>query len=227
MLVVPKFYLSQYDEIKAKNDYRQISILLWLDSAPSDWYDRIQGLGYECLISPLHDKDVLEDGTAKKAHYHVFFLFPGKKTADQCQFIADTVSGQVDYPFLFVPDRKVHARYLCHLDSPHKHRYPLVEVVQVNGASILKWASDDDKDQQDDEILNDILSWIRERRCRFFNQLLDYALDNHLHLWVSRLKKDLTPIVKAYMQGLTLEVDNEIKSLARYKLLKKNTNNDN
>lgn len=226
MLVVPKAYLSSYDEIIKKNDYRQISLLIWLDSAPSDWLERISDLGYECLISPLHDKDVLEDGTAKKAHYHCFFLFPGKKTADQCQYIADYVSGQSNYPYLFVPDRKVHARYLCHLDSPHKHRYPLVEVVQVNGASILKWASDDDKDQQDDEILNDILSWVRSRRCRFFNQLLDYALDNNLNLWVSRLKRDLTPIVKAYMQGLTLEVDNEYKTLSRYKMLKNDTHND-
>lgn len=221
MLIVPKAYLSQIDEIKAKNDYRQISILLWLDSAPSDWFDRIQDLGYECLVSPLHDKDVLEDGTAKKAHYHCFFLFPGKKTEAQCQYIADYVSGSLDYPFLFVPDRKVHARYLCHLDSPKKHRYPLVEVVQINGASILKWASEDDKDLQEDEVLFDILDWIRQRHCRYFNRLLDYARDNSLNLWLSRLKKDLTPIVKAYMQGLSLEIENEIKTQLHYKLLSK------
>lgn len=225
MLVVPKSYLKQFDEIKSKNDYRQISILLWLDSAPSDWFDRIQDLGYECLISPLHDKDVLEDGTAKKAHYHCMFLFPGKKIEDQCQYIADWISGQDDYPFLFVPDRKVHARYLCHLDSPQKHRYPLVDVCQVNGASILKWASDDDKDSQDDEILFDILDWISSRRCRYFNELVDYARENHFNLWLSRLKKDLTPFVKAYMAGINLQIENEIKAASRYKLISKNNNN--
>ena len=159
----------------------------------------------------------MEDGTAKKPHYHCFFLFPGKKTDEQCQYIADYVSQSNNYPYLFVPDRKVHARYLCHLDSPHKHRYPLVEVIQVNGASILKWASDDDKDQQDDEVLRDILDWVRERRCRYYNQLVDYALENDLKLWINRLRKDLTPFIKAYMAGINLQVENECKIQARTK----------
>lgn len=205
MLIVPKAYSKQYDAIKAKNDFKQISILIWLDSAPQDWLDRITNTGYKAFVSPLHDKDVLEDGSAKKAHYHVLFLFKGRKTYDQCQQLADYISGQDDYSWLYVVDREVHARYLCHLDSPKKHRYPLVDIIQVNGANILKFVNDEDNDQQTDDVLNDILDWISQERCRFFNVLVDYARNNNKALWISRLRKDLTPFVKAYMQGLTLQ----------------------
>lgn len=156
MLVVPKAYYSDYDKIKAADDFRQISILLWVDSVPADYLDRIESIGYPALISPLHDSDVLEDGSPKKAHYHVLFVFPGRKTGEQCQRIANYVSHgdefSGDYPWLYVVDRYVHARYLCHLDSKHKYRYPVADVVSVNGASISKligkdWADEDLDDQ--------------------------------------------------------------------------------
>lgn len=210
MLVVPKAYYSEYDKIKAADDFRQISILLWVDSVPADYIDRIESIGYPALISPLHDKDVLDDGSPKKAHYHVLFTFPGKKTGEQCQKIANYISHgdefSGDYPWLYVVDRYVHARYLCHLDSPKKYRYSVSDVVSVNGASISKLIGKDWADEDlDDIVLLDIISWVRDNQIYYFNILVDYALYEKKDIWIKRLKKDLTPFVKTYMQGLSLQ----------------------
>lgn len=206
-LIVPKAYYASRDVIKAKDDFRQISILLWVDSKPDDFLKRIEDTGYPALISPLHDKDVLDDGTPKKAHYHVLFLFRGKKTGEQCQEIANRISGQDDYSWLYVVDRYVHARYLCHLDSKNKYRYPVADLISINGASISKLIGQENDDEDyTDEILNDIIDYISRNQCQYFNVLVDYAILNGKNEWIKRLRKDLTPFIKAYMQGLSLQI---------------------
>lgn len=215
MLILPKSYLSLRSEIEKKNDFRQISILLWVDSMPVDAMERIQDLGYKALVSPLHDKDFLDDGTAKKPHYHVFFLFPGKKTFDQCQYIADYISGSSDYSWLYVPDRAVHARYLCHLDSPKKHRYPIVDLIQLNGASISQFLNDSSAETDYNlEILDDILDYVANNKVSYYHILIDYCRDNNLKSWLQALMKNLTPIVLNYMRSIRVKLkdDFEIKS---------------
>lgn len=215
-LIVPRAYLGKYEEIKNKDSFYQISLLLWFDSVPSDWIERVSSLGHPCLVSPRHDKDILEDGSAKKPHYHLLFLFNGRKTGKECQYIADYVSDQMDYSWLYVADRQVMARYECHLDSPKKHRYPVSELLSINGAPIEKLiAKAADEDDYVDETLNDIFNYISNTHCIYFNQLIDFARDNDKGSWIRRLRKDLTPIVKAYMAGLRLESEDNYKRSRR------------
>lgn len=206
-LVVPKIYLSKAEEIKNKDAFYQMSLLLWWDSVPSDWVQRIEDLGFQALISPRHDKDVLEDGSAKKPHWHVLFLFQGRKSFKDCQFIADSVSGQPDYPWLYVAERKPCARYECHLDQPTKHRYPISELVSVNGCEIEKLIrKSDDGDDEVDEVLTDIIDFIGGYGIQYFNDLVDYCIKERKSIWLKRLRKDLTPFVKAYMSGVRLKL---------------------
>lgn len=45
------------------------------DSAPENWREIINSWLVDCLVSPLHDSDVNEDGTPKKPHWHgILFL---------------------------------------------------------------------------------------------------------------------------------------------------------
>lgn len=222
-LIVPKQYMRVRDQIISADDFRQISVLLWADSAPDDFIDRIEQLGYPALVSPLHDKDIYlddedghEKGTPKKAHYHVDFLFKGRKNAEQCQHIADVISGQDNYSWYFVVERYVHARYLCHLDSRKKHRYPVSDLISINGANISKLIGDSEEQEFTDEILNDILDWVTNTQCCYFNQLVDYARYNQKNEWIKRLRRDLTPFIKAYMQGLNLQLERSKKLQAKY-----------
>ena len=54
--------------------------VVYPESAPDNWRELVQETFLEAFISPLHDKDVLPDGTPKKAHYHVVLAWPGQST---------------------------------------------------------------------------------------------------------------------------------------------------
>ena len=53
---------------------------------PEDWEDVIKQ--EPAVISPLHDKDVTEDGERKKPHYHVILSYKGNKSFEQIDEIA-------------------------------------------------------------------------------------------------------------------------------------------
>ena len=74
---------------KTKQPYkrgRNWTIVVYLDSSPEDWEDVIKQ--EPAVISPLHDKDVTEDGERKKPHYHVILSYKGNKSFEQIDEIA-------------------------------------------------------------------------------------------------------------------------------------------
>ena len=50
---------------KTVKKVRAIAGILYTDSAPADWQDRIANLHMMALVSPLHDSDVQADGSPK------------------------------------------------------------------------------------------------------------------------------------------------------------------
>ena len=50
---------------KTVKKVRAIAGILYADSAPADWQDRIADLHMMALVSPLHDSDVQADGSPK------------------------------------------------------------------------------------------------------------------------------------------------------------------
>lgn len=69
----------------------------------------------------LHDKDLTEDGTPKKNHYHVVGRLSGSRSPS-------TVANKIGVPANYVECKKGYTfkkgvRYLCHLDNPDKFQY--------------------------------------------------------------------------------------------------------
>lgn len=44
---------------------RNWAFIVYPESAPADWKERLQAKGLQCAISPLHDKDLNPDNTLK------------------------------------------------------------------------------------------------------------------------------------------------------------------
>lgn len=109
---------------------RNIATIVYPESAPSDWLDVLDGLMIKALVSPCHDKDVLEDGSPKKPHYHVLFYFPGKKSYKQIKEIVDLIGG---VGIIKVLSFDGYAQYLCHLNHKDKYQYPIEEVKEFCG----------------------------------------------------------------------------------------------
>ena len=65
-----------------KNGYvrtRNYACVVYADSAPSDWRDRLAATFIPSFISPYHDKDLNPTGEVKKPHWHVLIMFDSVK----------------------------------------------------------------------------------------------------------------------------------------------------
>lgn len=108
--------------------------LVYPESAPDEW---LSILGMHCIptfVSPLHDSDLNPTGEKKKPHYHVLFMFDGKKSDEQVREIIETFSG---VGCERVASVRGYARYLCHLDNPEKAQYNTADVVCFGGSDYL------------------------------------------------------------------------------------------
>lgn len=65
-----------------KEKARYFTFLLYPESTPEDWVDRLETLDIPMAISPLHDKDVSPMGGYKKPHWHVIYVAKNPVTAE-------------------------------------------------------------------------------------------------------------------------------------------------
>lgn len=127
--------------------YRQWTIVVYPESAPADWREKLNGLQW--VESPLHDKDVNADGTAKKAHWHILIIYPNKKNYEQVKIIADSVNGASPQ---YVQNVVGMIRYFAHLDNPEKVQYEKSQIIG-HGVDVSKYLdSEDDIDKLEQEI---------------------------------------------------------------------------
>lgn len=105
---------------------RNFATVVYPESAPADWMDRLNDYHVAALVSPLHDRDTNPSGEPKKPHYHVMLIFEGPKEFEtQVKPIFDDIGGVGRE---MVNSARGYARYLCHLDNPEKAQYDPAEV---------------------------------------------------------------------------------------------------
>lgn len=124
-----------------------------------------QYFGQWCYI--LHDKDVNDDGTPKKAHYHVY----GKlDTARIPQSVANALGVGIA-SLRVVSSWRGAVRYTVHLDHPDKHQYSADDVVA--NFDLVKLLTVDDDVQA-----ARIFSFIQSSRCTTVSELTAWAFAN-------------------------------------------------
>ena len=102
------------------------TLLLYQDSAPENWEDKLKELHIPFIVSPLHDKDLKPDGTTKKPHYHIIVRFRSKKSFKQIkEGVCDPLGGPHPQPVFDFP---MMVRYLAHLDDPEKAQYDIEDI---------------------------------------------------------------------------------------------------
>ena len=181
---------------------RNFATVVYPDSAPSDWVERIIQYHVACLISPLHDKDVNPDGEIKKPHYHVLFIFETPKDFEnQVKPMFDYIGGVGRE---LVNSARGYARYLCHLDNPEKYQYDTKEIKQYGGADYLSLTNlpTDDIFQ-----LKEIFSFIRTNQITSFALLMDYCAEYRPE-WFSTIATSRGYIVDKYIKSYAWELEN-------------------
>lgn len=109
--------------------------IMYPDSAPSDWEDRLRLIGVGFAVSPLHDMDTNELGELKKPHWHVILDWRSGSTTYKTAFgiSRDVLCGTIPIPLV---SPRGYYRYFTHLDNPNKAQYDQHDIVTGNGFDI-------------------------------------------------------------------------------------------
>lgn len=197
-----KYDAARAAKRKAAQRARSYATIVYPDSAPADWMEKLEELHVPCLISPLHDKDINPDGTPKKPHFHVLLLFESVKSPQQVKEMLKKVKS--------VGCEKVNSvrgytRYLCHLDNPEKHQYNPAGIQSLSGAdyqSTVELASDRR------ETSREIISFCREYGIISFSSLIEYA-DAYREDWLVYLSKSGW-LVKEYLKSKAWSIEHGV-----------------
>lgn len=178
---------------------RNFATVVYPDSAPADWKEKLDQLHVAAFISPLHDKDVNPNGELKKAHYHVLVMFEGPKDYDtQVKPIFDEI-GAVGREI--VNSARGYARYLCHLDNPEKATYSPSEVLCMGGSDyygVVTLPTDDLK------VITEIKRFCRENEIYSLAEIIDIAESLHPE-WYSTIVMSRCYVIDKYIKSLEWE----------------------
>lgn len=143
----------------------------------TDWIVQLERLFVKCAISPLHDKDIAEDGHTKKAHYHVLVHFPRSVTESYAlKAVMPIGIRHVEHVY----EESAYYAYLTHENAPDKYQYDKGEIKALCG---YKPPSDVSEDAQDNS-LGQLYRLIDEHHITEMAELNNflYAEDEYLEL---------------------------------------------
>lgn len=158
---------SRYFELVAYNENRTHDDMITL----------LEDTRLEIVVSPIHDKDIKDDGTLKKAHYHIGVFYPTLKSISQ---VYDTFSEigiiQNENQIKIIDDVKGFLDYLTHKNHPTKAQYKIDDIVCINQFTLVKWYQYSQKGCIDENALRrEIKNFIKENDVIYYCDLSDYA----------------------------------------------------
>lgn len=178
---------------------RNFATVVYPDSAPADWMERLDQLHIAALVSPLHDKDKNPSGEPKKAHYHVLLMF--ESPTDYENKVAPIFAEIGGVGRETVGSARGYARYLCHLDNPEKAPYSPSEVRSMGGAdfyAVTNLPTDDLK------MLGEVFSFIQEQGIYSLAELLTVSQIHHPE-WFSMIAMSRCYVVDKFIKSLAWE----------------------
>lgn len=175
---------------------RNWTIVVYPESAPSDWRERLDELHIEWVESPLHDIDCNADGEVKKPHWHVLLMFGGVKSYDQVLELTKDFNAPI-------PQRchnaKAMVRYMAHLDNPEKAQYSISDIKSHGGVDISELLRPSSSERY--SIISDMIEYIKSDNVIEFQDLMDYARLHHFDDWFPLLCDNSAFVVSQYIKS--------------------------
>lgn len=208
------------DAKRAGKRARAWTAMVYPESAPADWQDRLAEQLTEALVSPLHDKDVWTEadeaengehkaGTPKKAHWHVVISFKNPTSYEKAKGIFEAIGAVVPPESKSqVKDFQQMARYLCHLDQPNKHRYDTKDVRTygaIDYASLVMSGADED------EILDEMEQFIDDNMIVSWRQFCTYVRTERPE-WKALTRRKYAAYLCRYIKSLEWELEQAQKN---------------
>lgn len=154
---------------------RNWAFVLYPESAPADWQERIKISGLMAAISPLHGLDLNPTGEPKKPHYHIMLVYSGPTTYNAVAKFTASLNATI--PQALESVRGMY-RYFTHKDNPEKYQYSEEDIITLNGFNIADLV--ELSKSEVNEIKAKILKLIREVGIMEYSSLVDFLIDNDM-----------------------------------------------
>ena len=181
---------------------RNWACIIYPDSAPANWVELLSEMHVKALVSPLHDRDVVEGtGELKKPHRHVLVAYDGpvtEKVATERLSVLNGTRAQA------VASLSSYARYLIHADSPEKAQYEASDVQQFGGIDYFEVV------QTNCDRLNaisEMQQFCDDNDVVSFAELNRYARNNRRD-WFMYLCNSATVVMRDYLKARAWEKAN-------------------
>lgn len=174
---------------------RNWSIIVYPDSAPENWQEIIDSNHIEWACSPLHDKDMNEDNTPKKPHYHVQLCFSGKKSFEQILEITKAVNGPIPFP---TQDLKGAIQYFTHRNNPEKYQYDKSDIKVFGGFDLEAMFAPTKSERY--KFIREMQNFVVETDIQEYSDLMDYARENNED-WFKLLCDNSSVAMKHYIDS--------------------------
>lgn len=175
---------------------RYYTFIVYPESAPQDWREKLDGYHLQWAASPIHDQDTNADGSPKKPHYHVMLAFDSLKTWEQANEIAACTKGTVTQPLQGSPRSMI--RYFVHMDNPDKAQYNWDEIEVHGGMDIADYKRTSTASDMDQ--LKQIIQYVIDNDVLEYEDLVIYAMYNEPD-WFESLALRSTYFVNAFIKS--------------------------
>lgn len=189
------------------------SAIVYPESAPKDWTDKLRAQGFRIAISPLHDKDVwshdsprmvtvdgkiiekgerYKAGSRKKAHWHVIIVSDTRMSYPD---VDNTIRKITNGPHIQKCRSLRNAYdYFLHINAPEKYQgYDKKDIQVYNGFRL-------EPNKYEQGMLQDeILRTIKEQELITMDALIDYYIGQPEYIMILSAKPG---IFTSYVNGL-------------------------
>lgn len=201
--------MSKPREPPTKSKY--FCAILYPDSTTYDTDNVIKALAKEHLtfsVSPVHDKDVEEDGSPKKAHYHLLLVYSSATTLNNIRgwFKACGMPESDLHSVRVCASGVGYYRYLTHKDNPEKAQYDDNDIRVFNDSDQLFKKFSKTLSEKIDDLVR-IFQIVDELKTISFHTLIQYLMLNERDLFKLLTSSSALAIcVKEYQRSLEYDL---------------------
>lgn len=175
---------------------RNWSIIVYPDSAPSNWRDLIDDLHIQWIESPLHENDKNGDNSPKKPHWHILLLYEGKKSYNQILEVSNMLCAPIPQ---ICSSSKGLVRYMAHLDNPEKEQYDVSLIVGHGGADVAEYLKPTSSSRY--LLIKEMMDFVINNKIIEMEDLLIYAGENRFNDWFPLLCDNSAYIMSSFIKS--------------------------
>lgn len=184
---------------------RDWTFIVYPESAPDNWRTVLDETHLRWIESPLHDKDMNEDGEIKKSHYHILLTFDGPVTEKQVIKLIDPLNTPLPKK---VGSARGLVRYMAHLDNPEKYQYSRDEIVGHCGADVESYFELTKTSKM--SVMKEIITYIYENKIDNYADFLMICIQ-HSDDWFDVAINYNTLAINKMIDGMWLKKKNELR----------------